>query len=1277
MVTANATVDAGTATAAFNSTLDIGSNTLLVAADEVTLGANVSGTGGNLTLQPGTTGASMQLGSATTAANQLDLTPTLLAFIQAGFSSVTFGRTDSTAAVTINSVSLNNPTRIAAGSSPLTVAGAVTSSADLQLVSGSGGIAVNGAVNVGANNLTLESSGPVTQSANIVAAGLGLLGTATFTLTLANNDVNFLAADISGSMSFTDADDLTVGTVGSMIGIVTGNPAAGGSVTITAAGYLTVDQAIDTSTGTGGVLTSTGVVFNAAAVLGAGNITLSGLNHPPALDLDANNSSGQSGADFAATFTEDGGAIAVADSDAVLSDLDHSQLQSLTVTLTNRPDGAAEALAANTAGTSITASYNSGTGVLTLSGADTVARYQQVLRTVTYNNSSQAPTTTARTITFVANDGTNDSNLATATITVSGVNDAPVAANEGYSTNEDTPLNVAAAGVLANDSDVEGNTLSAVLVTGPANGSLTLNADGSFSYTPNGNYNGTDSFTYRANDGAANSNLATVTITVNAVNDAPVAANESYSTSEDTPLNVAAAGVLANDSDVDGNPLTAVLVSGPGSGSLTLNANGSFSYTPNANFNGTDSFTYRANDGTANSNVATVTLTVNAVNDTPVAANESYSINEDTPLNVAAAGVLANDSDVDGNPLTAVLVSGPASGSLTLNANGSFSYTPNANFNGTDSFTYRANDGTINSNVATVTITVNAVNDAPVAANDNYSTNEDTPLSVAAAGVLANDSDVDGNPLTAVLVSGPANGSLTLNADGSFSYTPNANFNGSDSFTYRANDGTANSNLATVTITVNAVNDAPAAAGDSYSTNEDTPLSVTASGVLANDSDVDGNPLSAVLVSGPANGSLTLNANGSFSYTPNANFNGTDSFTYRANDGTANSNLATVTITVNAVNDAPVAANDNYSTNEDTPLSVAAAGVLANDSDVDGNPLSAVLVSGPANGSLTLNANGSFSYTPNANFNGSDSFTYRANDGTANSNLATVTITVNAVNDAPAAAGDSYSINEDTPLSVAAAGVLANDSDVEGNPLTAVLVSGPANGSLTLNANGSFSYTPNANFNGSDSFTYRANDGTTNSNLATVTITVNAVNDAPVAAGESYSTNEDTPLNVAAAGVLANDSDVDGNPLSAVLVSGPANGSLTLNANGSFSYTPNANFNGTDSFTYRANDGTANSNLATVTITVNAVNDAPVANNDGYTINEDTPLNLAAAGVLTNDSDVDGNPLTAVVVSGPINGSLTLNADGSFSYTPNANFNGTDSFTYRANDGAANSNWPQ
>ena len=259
--------------------------------------------------------------------------------------------------------------------------------------------------------------------------------------------------------------------------------------------------------------------------------------------------------------------------------------------------------------------------------------------------------------------------------------------------------------------------------------------------------------------------------------------HDSYATAEDTRLTVAVPGVLGNDSDVEGSLLTPRVISTTTRGTLAFNANGSFSYVPSANFHGTDSFTYRVNDGTADSGLGTVTITVNSLNDTPVAANDTYITAEDLPLTVPAPGVLSNDLDVDGDLLvpTVVIGSGPTRGGLSLNADGSFTYTPNGNANGTDSFTYTVNDGAATSNVATVTITITPVNDLPVAADNSYATNEDTPLTIAAPGVLGNDVDVDGNALTAQLVTGPSNGVLTLNANGSFTYTPNLNYAGTDS----------------------------------------------------------------------------------------------------------------------------------------------------------------------------------------------------------------------------------------------------------------------------------------------------------------------------------------------------------------------------------------------------------------------------------------------------------------------------------------------------------------
>src|SRR5205814_1923686 len=204
--------------------------------------------------------------------------------------------------------------------------------------------------------------------------------------------------------------------------------------------------------------------------------------------------------------------------------------------------------------------------------------------------------------------------------------------------------------------------------------------------------------------------------------------------------------------------------------------------------------------------------------------------------------------------------------------------------------------------------------------------------------------------------------------------------------------------------------------------------------------------LIALLLSGPAHGTLTLNTNGSFIYVPETNYNGIDSFTYKANDGQADSAPATVTITVHAQNDAPVALDDTYTVDEDATLTVSGPGALGNDSDADADTLNAVLVSAPSHGTLILNGDGSFTYVPNPNYNGPDSFSYKANDGTADSAAATVNITVNSVNDAPLALDDTYTVNEDTTLSVSAPGVLANDSDVEADPLSAVLVSSPAHG---------------------------------------------------------------------------------------------------------------------------------------------------------------------------------------------------------------------------------------
>jgi PKD repeat protein len=514
-------------------------------------------------------------------------------------------------------------------------------------------------------------------------------------------------------------------------------------------------------------------------------------------------------------------------------------------------------------------------------------------------------------------------------------------------------------------------------------------------------------------------------------------------------------------------------------------------------------------------------------------------------------------------------------------------------------------------------------NNAPVAVNDSYSTNEDTPLTVAAPGVLGNDSDIDGNPLTAVLVSGPGNGTLTLNSDGSFSYTPVANFNGSDSFTYVANDGLADSNIATVTIAVNPVNDAPVANGDSYSTNEDTPLTVASLGVLANDSDIDGDPLTARLVSGPGNGTLTLNSDGSFSYTPVANFNGSDSFTYVANDGLADSNIATVTIAVSPVvplNNAPVAVNDSYSTDEDTPLTVAAPGVLANDSDVDGNPLTAILVSGSGNGMLTLNSDGSFSYTPVANFNGSDSFTYVASDGLADSNIATVTIAVNPVNDAPVA---TVTTNDGNIVLGRMALVDGSQSyDPDGDALTYQwqIISGPPGSTAALTNPTLDTALLTPVLMGQYTIGLVVNDGTVDSAQDTVIINV-APNLPPIAVATGTPTTGTVPLTV--------DFDASGSsdPEGGVLTYAWDFGDPTDANNTSSSIYASHTYLNPGDFTaiLTVTDDYGNTDQAAVVIKVTALNQPPSVS---PTVTPPSGLAPLDVHFTSGAADPDGDPLT-------------------------------------------------
>ncbi len=549
---------------------------------------------------------------------------------------------------------------------------------------------------------------------------------------------------------------------------------------------------------------------------------------------------------------------------------------------------------------------------------------------------------------------------------------------------------------------------------------------------------------------------ATVSLTITPVNDAPIADSQSVATAEDSALAITLTG-----SDIDSGSLTFSVVSGPMHGSLS-GTPPVLLYTPAINYNGSDSFTFKVNDGQVNSSTATVQIAVSAVNDAPVANSQSVSAQQDTALPITLSG-----SDVDGDPLTYSVVTGPANGMLSGTAP-DLTYTPGAGYTGSDGFTFTVNDGMAESAVASVDITVTRTNQSPTANSQAIDTLEDTPVAITLTG-----SDPDNDALTFILVGEPENGFLTGTAP-DLTYTPAANFNGPDSFTFKVNDGLVDSPLATVDITISSVNDAPVANDQAVSLAEDSSMSITLAG-----SDVDNDPLTFIIMSDPAHGTLSGTAP-NLTYTPAANYYGPDSFTFMVNDGLLNSALATVNLTVTPVNDAPVANNQTIGTPEDIALAVTLSG-----SDIDSGSLTFSVVSGPAHGSLS-GAAPNLTYTPALNYNGPDSFTFKANDSQANSAPATIQIAVFAVNDAPVANTQSVSTFQDTALAINLSG-----SDVDGDLLTHSVVSGPAHGALSGTAP-NLTYTPVAGYTGSDSFTFKVNDGQLNSAPATVSITINA-----------------------------------------------------------------------------------------------------------------------------------------------------------------------------------------
>ena len=871
--------------------------------------------------------------------------------------------------------------------------------------------------------------------------------------------------------------------------------------------------------------------------------------------------------------------------------------------------------------------------------------------------------------TYELSDGAT-TDIATVNVTVNAAVTSPTGQDDNITIDEDTPTLISTSSLLLNDFDPQGDPLSITIATQPTSGTVSDNGDGTWTYTPDIDFTGSDSFDYEISDGNGGFSTATVHVTVTPVNDAPTTTDDNYVTDEGVAVVMSVSDILANDNDVDGDTLTATIATSPTFGNAVDNGDGTWTYSPNLNFSGTDSFEYEISDGISPPVRGIVSIVVNATNVAPVANDDGLTTDQDVAISFNLSDLASNDSDPDGDPLSLSIHSQPSSGSVVDNGDGTWTYTPNSGFFGTDTFTYELFDGST-TDIATVTVTVNATATSPIGRDDNITTNEDTPTLISTSSLLSNDFDPQGDPLTIAIATQPTSGTVSDNGNGTWTYTPDTDFTGSDSFDYEISDGNGGRSTATVRITVNPVNDLPVASDDTFSTVEDNALSIAVADVIANDVDPDNDPLTAVLISQPSFGTIIDNGNGEWTYTPLADFHGDDSFSYLLRDDKGGSSSATVSIQVMPANDNPSAVANEFLTTEDTPITFSDATLLANDFDQDGDSVSVVFIGQPQNGVLVDNNDGTYEYTPNANFNGSDALTYQIADGNGGTSTSVVRIQVSPLNDLPTANSDSYSVSEGRSLNVAT-GVLVNDNDVDGDVLTARLVSAPANGQLTLNPNGSFVYVHDGSETTVDSFQYEAVDSRGAPSRATVTISIEPANDPPVSADDVFVATEDTILSIGSSqSALSNDIDADGDPIAAAIVRQPLNGSVDFRPDGTFTYIPNENFSGLDSFEYEVTDENGDSSVSTVRINVAAVNDAPVAVSESFSVEE---AGQAVVGnLLTNDIDVDGDNLTTTIAEQPLNGSVTLLADGTFRYTPDPGFTGSDEFTYTVTDGESTS----
>ncbi|MDS1908051.1 tandem-95 repeat protein [Vibrio parahaemolyticus] len=860
----------------------------------------------------------------------------------------------------------------------------------------------------------------------------------------------------------------------------------------------------------------------------------------------------------------------------------------------------------------------------------------------------------SETLTFTATDPSGESVSQTVDFTVAPV--ADIVADKATVV-EDTPTIIK---VLGNDTfEGDGKVVSLDANNGPVNGSVSVNPDGSVTYTPNDNYHGADSFTYIVTSGGV-SESTTVNVDVTPENDAPVAKDDTAITDEDTPVTI---DVLPNDTDVDGDKLSIQSASVPEAQGKVEIVEGKLVFTPAENFNGDAEITYTVTDGQL-TDEAKVTVTVNPVNDAPtIKVDAVESITEDAvSIDTVVAALTVRDTDTPEDQLAV---------SLENNSNGYFVLVGNevkltqAGVDAVNNDELNLKDLTISASVSdgvnptasdSDSLIVNRVNDAPTVENAiaDQVLSEDFDAYTIDLNEVFKDSD------SALNFSVSGNNSIQISiVNGVATITPTADWNGKDTITFTATDPSGESISQTVNFTVAPVADIVA---DKATVVEDTPTIIK---VLGNDTfEGDDQVVSLDTNNGPANGTVSVNPDGSVTYTPNDNYHGTDSFTYIVTSGGV-SESTTVNVDVTPVNDAPVAKDDIATTQEDTAVTIDA---LPNDTDADGDKLSIESASVPKDQGTVEVVDGKLVFTPAENFNGDAEITYAVTDGQL-TDEAKVTVTVNPVNDAPTIKVDAVeSITEDAVnTDTVVATLTVRDTDTSEDQLT-VSLENNSNGYFVLVGNevkltqAGVDAVNNDELNLKDlTISASVSDGVNPTASDSDSLIVNRVNDAPTV--ENAIADQELSEDFATYTIDLNDAFKDSDSALNFSVSGNSNVLVSIE-NGIATISPTADWNGSETLTFTATDPSGESISQTVNFTV-----APVADivADKATVVEDTPTIIK---VLGNDTfEDDGKVVSLDTNNGPANGTVSVNPDGSVTYTPNDNYVGKDTFTYIVTSG--------